>query len=160
MRALVLSRGGRAVASSRRPTAGVASRAAVASWPDERIPTGAEQPVARMNVEARAVRVDQGEGGGGGAGGGAAVIVSVTDDAGRPIVDLVPGQLLVRAIGGGGGATVEVAVAEVASRGEGIYVATIAPGAGAGWPSGEHVLAVVVRRAFDRGQSLAVLTIP
>jgi hypothetical protein len=135
-----------------------ASRAAVASWPDERNPTGAEQPVARMNVEARAVAV--GHGGGGGGGGGAAVIVSVTDDAGRPIVDLVAGQLLVRAIGGGGGATLEVTVGEVASRGEGIYVATIAPGAGGGWPSGEHVLAVVVRRAFDRGQSLAVLTIP
>jgi hypothetical protein len=132
----------------------------VASWPDERFPSGAEQPVARMNVEARAVRVDRGDGGARGAGCNAAVFVSVTDDAGKPIVDLGAGQLLVGAIGAGGGATLEVAVVEVASRGEGIYVAAIAPGAGAAWPSGDHVLSVVVRRAFDRGQSLAVLTIP
>ncbi len=110
--------------------------------------------MARMNVEARAAR----------AGRAAAVFVSVADDAGKAITDLRAGDLSVRALAPPPGAelaALQVAVAEVSPRGEGIYVAAIvlAP-AGAAWPSGEHVLAVDVRRVFDRGQTLAVLAIP
>ena len=105
--------------------------------------------VARMNIEARAARQAPGA-------DRATVVFSVTDDAGKPITDLAPDHLFVRAIGGP-----EVTIAEVGSRGEGIYVMQIVPASTpAVWPSGEHVLAVAVWRLFDRGQSLAVLAIP
>ena len=106
--------------------------------------------MARMNVEARAVP-------GPSPGGRATLVLSITDDAGKPITDLAPEHLFVRAVGD----APEVTVAVAASAGEGIYVVHILPAAAAGaWRSGDHVLAVAVRRVFDRGQCLAVLAIP
>ena len=104
--------------------------------------------MARVNVEARACRN----------GARASIVVSVTDDSGKPITDLQAGDLFVRAVDSavpGPGLT----VAGVAPRGEGIYVMEILPAA-APWPPGEHVLAIAVRRVFDRGQTLAALIIP
>jgi hypothetical protein len=104
--------------------------------------------VARVNVEARASRN----------GTRAIIFVSVTDDTGKPITDLSADDLFVRAVGsvaGGPGVT----MAGVVPKGEGIYAMEILP-AGPPWPPGEHVLAIAVRRVFDRGQTLAVLTIP
>jgi len=85
------------------------------------------------------------------------IFVSVTDEGGKPIDDLAAADIGVHAIEGG----LEVAVAGVAARGDGVYAlpVTLAPLL-ASWPRGEHVLLVRVRRVFDRGQSLAVLTIP
>jgi hypothetical protein len=104
--------------------------------------------MARMNIESRAARAAA-------SGVAAALYLSVTDDAGKPIVDLQPGDFSVRAI-----SSAAVALKEVTSRGEGIYVAEIVPAvAGATWAPGEYVLAVSVRRVFDRGQGLAVLAI-
>jgi len=104
--------------------------------------------VARVNVEARASR----------GGPRATIVVSVTDDTGKPITDLQGDDLFVRAVGSAAGGP-GVTVTGVDSRGEGIYVMEILP-ATASWPRGEHVLAIAVRRVFDRGQTLAVLTIP
>jgi hypothetical protein len=105
--------------------------------------------VARMNIVALAARQAPGA-------DRATVVLSVTDDAGKPIDDLLPDHLFVRAAVGP-----EVTIVETAARGEGVYLVQIVPAATpAVWPSGEHVLAVAVRRLFDRGQSLAVLVIP
>jgi hypothetical protein len=103
-----------------------------------------------MNIEARVGRT----------GDRTAVVLSVTDDAGKPVTDLAAEHISVYAASGAT-AGPEVAVAGVAARGEGVYLVDIVLGPlSASWPAGEHVLVVGVRRVFDRGQSLAVLTIP
>jgi hypothetical protein len=108
--------------------------------------------VANVNLQARAIRTA--------APDAAALVVSATDDAGKPITDLEAGDVSLRAVSAGPEA-LQVALRGLTARGDGIYageIAVVPPGAA--WPPGEHVLAVSVRRVFDRGQCLAVLVIP
>jgi hypothetical protein len=122
----------------------------VASWLDEVAAGAREHALARMNVQARIGRTEE----------RVAVFLSVTDDFGKPINDLATGDIFVRALDSGAPAP-EVAVTGLMARGEGLYVLPLALAPlTASWPPGEHVLVVVVRRVFDRGQTLAVLTVP
>lgn len=82
----------------------------------------------------------------------ATLVVSVTYDTGKPVIDLNPADIVVRAIAAGASAP-EVTLLRFEAPGEGIYVLEL----DAAWPA-QLVLAVSAARGFDRGQCLTEVT--
>ena len=108
--------------------------------------------VAKLNIEARGGRVALP----GGGGERVALVVSVTDEAGRPVTDLLPDDFLVRAVALGS-PDPEISLNGASARGEGVYLLDVA--AAQGWGAGRSVLLVAVRRVFERGQCLAEIAV-
>jgi hypothetical protein len=109
--------------------------------------------MARLYVEARGTRAT----GDAGDEDRVVVVVSVSDEAGKPVAGLTSASFVIHSIAGPAGDD-SVAVATVAAPADGVYVVDGAP-AGGSWSPGRHVLSVHVARGFDRGQCLADLMV-
>lgn len=109
----------------------------------------------KLNVEALAIVAPSDPGDAQASAGQVVLVVSVTDDAGKPVTGLGAASVTIQEIVGP--ADREVAVAAFRARADGVYAMDVA--AAGGWPPGRYVLAVAVARGFDRGQALAKLTI-
>lgn len=109
--------------------------------------------MARVNIEARVVRGRATAGGREPAG----LVVAASDDGGKPLGDLALEHFQVRIVAAS--SATDAAVTSLAAKGEGIYWLEVMPADGAAWSGGEVVLAVHVRRVFERGQGLAVLAL-